>query len=78
MLFRSYLAQRKGGRAGTKAEPVAPVLTPEEQAARAAQQAQARNEAAAAQAERERRLAEAKATKAEAPAEVPADATGEA
>jgi small subunit ribosomal protein S2 len=73
-----YLAQRKGGRAGTKAEPAAPVLTPEEQAARAAQQAQARNEAAAAQAERERRLAEAKATKADAPAEPAADAPADA
>ncbi|MFM7270859.1 MAG: 30S ribosomal protein S2 [Actinomycetes bacterium] len=73
-----YLSQRKGGRAGTKAEPAAPALTPEEQAARAAQQAQARNEAAAAQAERERRLAEAKATKTEAPADAPAEAPADA
>jgi small subunit ribosomal protein S2 len=65
-----YLAQRKGARAGTKAEaPAPPVLTPEEQAARAEQQARARNEAAAAQAERERRLAEAKEQGAAAPAE---------
>jgi small subunit ribosomal protein S2 len=65
-----YLAQRKGVRAGTKAEaPAPPVLTPEEQAARAEQQARARNEAAAAQAERERRLAEAKEQSAAAPAE---------
>jgi small subunit ribosomal protein S2 len=67
-----YLAQRKGIRTGTKAEaPAPPVLTPEEQAARAEQQARARNEAAAAQAERERRLAEAKAQQAAAPAEAP-------
>ncbi len=67
-----YLAQRKGVRAGTKAEaPAPPVLTPEEQAARAEQQARARNEAAAAQAERERRLAESKAQAAAAPAEAP-------
>ena len=67
-----YLAQRKGIRTGTKAEaPAPPVLTPEEQAARAEQQARARNEAAAAQAERERRLAEAKAEQAAAPAEAP-------
>jgi len=67
-----YLAQRKGIRTGTKAEaPAPPVLTPEEQAARAEQQARARNEAAAAQAERERRLAEAKAQQADAPAEAP-------
>jgi small subunit ribosomal protein S2 len=67
-----YLAQRKGIRAGTKAEaPAPPVLTPEEQAARAEQQARARNEAAAAQAERERRLAESKAQAAAAPADAP-------
>jgi small subunit ribosomal protein S2 len=63
-----FLAQRKGARPGTKAEDVAPkpepkVLTPDEQAARDAEQARARDEAAAAQREREARLAAAKAEK---------------
>jgi small subunit ribosomal protein S2 len=76
-----FLAQRRGARPGTKAEDVAPkepkVLTPEEQAARDAEQARARDEAAAAQREREARLAAAKADKkpeapaAEAEAETP-------
>jgi small subunit ribosomal protein S2 len=64
-----FLAQRKGARPGTKAEDVAPkepkVLTPEEQAARDAEQARARDEAAAAQREREARLAKALAEKPE-------------
>jgi small subunit ribosomal protein S2 len=72
-----FLAQRKGARPGTKAEDVAPkpepkVLTPEEQAARDAEQARARDEAAAAQREREARLAAAKAEKADQPDEEPA------
>ena len=62
-----YLAQRRGARPGTKAEDVAPkepkVLTPEEQAARDAEQARARDEAAKAQRDREARLAAAKAEK---------------
>ncbi len=63
-----HLAQKRGARPGTKAEAVAPKpLTPEEQAARAEQQAQARNQAAAQQAAREARLAESKAKKAAEP-----------
>jgi small subunit ribosomal protein S2 len=63
-----FLAQRRGARPGTKAEDVAPkpepkVLTPEEQAARDAEQARARDEAAKAQRDREARLAKAKAEK---------------
>jgi small subunit ribosomal protein S2 len=73
-----FIAQRRGARPGTKAEDVAPkpepkVLTPEEQAAREAEQARARDEAAKAQREREARLAAAKAEKAE-----PSDAAAEA
>ena len=63
-----HLAQKRGARPGTKAEAAQPVpLTPEEQAARAEQQAQARNQAAAQQAAREQRLAEAKARKSAEP-----------
>jgi small subunit ribosomal protein S2 len=57
-----HIAQKRGARPGTKAEPAAPPkqLTPEEQRERAEQQAAARNQAAAAQAAREQRLAESK------------------
>ncbi len=59
-----HMAQKRGARPGTKSEPVKPApLTPEEQAVRDAQQAEARNAAAAQQAAREQRLAEAKAQK---------------
>jgi small subunit ribosomal protein S2 len=71
-----HLAQKRGARPGTKAESVAPkALSPEEQAARDAKQAAARNEAAKQQAAREQRLAEAKAKKAE---EAPAAETTDA
>lgn len=80
-----YIAQKKGARAGTKAEDVAPkpapkVLTPEEQAQREAEQARARDEAAKAQRDREARLAAAKdAAKEAKAADAPeADAEGEA
>ena len=84
-----FLAQRRGARPGTKAEDVAPkpepkVLTPEEQAARDAEQARARDEAARAQREREARLAKALAEKKtdgtdeDAAAEAPEDAAAEA
>jgi small subunit ribosomal protein S2 len=67
-----FIAQRKGARPGTQAEAVAPkapkVLTPEEQAAREAEQLRARDEAARAQAEREARLAAAKDAKPDEPA----------
>jgi small subunit ribosomal protein S2 len=73
-----FIAQRRGARPGTKAEDVAPkepkVLTPEEQAAREAEQARARDEAARAQREREARLAAAKAEKPEDTDEPAADA----
>ena len=59
-----HMAQKRGARPGTKSEPAKPVpLTPEEQAVRDTQQAEARNAAAAQQAAREQRLAEAKAQK---------------
>ncbi len=82
-----HMAQKRGARPGTKSEPPKPVpLTPEEQAVRDAQQAEARNAAAAQQAAREQRLAEAKAQKAAEPdteavaetdteADAPADAS---
>jgi small subunit ribosomal protein S2 len=69
-----HLAQKRGARPGTKAEPAPKVLSPEEQAAKEAQQAAARNAAAAQQAAREARLAEAKAKKAAEPAEAEAEA----
>ncbi|MGZ6956122.1 MAG: 30S ribosomal protein S2 [Acidimicrobiia bacterium] len=62
-----HLAQKRGARPGTKAEPAKKALTPEEQAAKSEAQARARNEAAAQQAAREARLAEAKAKKAAEP-----------
>jgi small subunit ribosomal protein S2 len=69
-----WLRSRKQAKAGAKsdapAKPAAPaprVLTPEEQAAKAAEQQKARDAAAAAQRAREARLAEAKTTT-EAPA----------
>jgi small subunit ribosomal protein S2 len=66
------IAKARGVRPGTVAdapEPKAPkVLTPEEQAAREAEQARARDEAARAQREREARLAAAKEAK---PADAP-------
>jgi hypothetical protein len=72
------IAKARGVRPGTVAdapEPKAPkVLTPEEQAAREAEQARARDEAARAQREREARLAAAKEAK---PADAP-DAPGAA
>jgi small subunit ribosomal protein S2 len=72
------IAKARGVRPGTVAdapEPKAPkVLTPEEQAAREAEQARARDEAARAQREREARLAAAKEAK---PADA-ADAPGAA
>jgi small subunit ribosomal protein S2 len=67
-----WLRSRKQAKAGAKADaakpaPPAPkVLTPEEQAAKAAEQQKARDAAAAAQREREAKLAEARAA---APAE---------
>jgi small subunit ribosomal protein S2 len=68
-----WLRQRKQARAGAKSEekasprpPAPPVLTPEEQAAKAAEQRAARDAAAAQQREREARLAAAQ----EQPAEV--------
>ncbi len=66
-----HLAQKHGARPGTKAEPAAKQLTPEEEKAKADAQAQARNEAAAQQAAREQRLAESKAKKAEEAANAP-------
>jgi len=79
-----WLRSRKQAKAGVKADapaakaaPPAPkVLTPEEQAAKAAAQQKARDAAAAAQREREAKLAEAKTTNPEpesAPAEAAAD-----
>jgi small subunit ribosomal protein S2 len=72
-----WLRSRKQAKAGVKeapakAAPPAPkVLTPEEQAAKAAEQQKARDAAAAAQREREAKLAEPKAAPAaEAEAEV--------
>ncbi len=67
-----HLAQKRGARPGTKAEPAPKVLSPEERAAKDAQQAAARNAAAAQQAAREQRLAEAKAKKAAEPEADPA------
>jgi small subunit ribosomal protein S2 len=55
-----FLAQKKGARAGTKAEDAKPapkVLTPEEKAKKEAEQKAARDAAAAAQKEREAKLA---------------------
>src|SRR6476469_4681855 len=73
-----HLAQKRGARAGTKSEAAPPKpLTPEEQAAKEAQQAAARNAAAADAAKREQRLAEAKAKKA-AEAASPPESTPEA
>jgi small subunit ribosomal protein S2 len=76
-----YIAQKKGLRPATKAEDVAPkapkVLSPEEQAARKAEQARARDEAARAQREREARLAAAKDAKDPESSAEPAEA-GEA
>jgi small subunit ribosomal protein S2 len=69
-----WLRQRKQARPGAKVEdakpaPPAPkVLTPEEQAAKAAQQQAARDQAAAQQREREAKLAAAKAEAATEPA----------
>jgi small subunit ribosomal protein S2 len=79
-----WLRSRKQAKAGVKADaaaakaaPPAPkVLSPEEQAAKAAEQQKARDAAAAAQREREAKLAEAKTTTPEsesAPAEVATD-----
>ena len=86
-----WLRSRKSAKASAKADaapakpaPPAPkALTPEEQAAKSAEQQQARDAAAAAQREREAKLAETKAAAADAPAaaaapaeaEPPADAT---
>ncbi len=68
-----HLAQKRGARAGTKSEAAPPKpLTPEEQKAKAEQQAAARNAAAADAAKREQRLAEAKAKKAAEQAAAPA------
>jgi small subunit ribosomal protein S2 len=73
-----HLAQKRGARPGTKAEPPPPrQLSPEEQAERDAQQAAARNQAAAAQAAREQRLAESKKKADQDKAEVAADAKTE-
>jgi small subunit ribosomal protein S2 len=63
-----HLAQKRGARPGTKAEPAAPKpLSPDEQRKRAEQQASAANQAAADQAKREARLAESKKEKTEPP-----------
>jgi small subunit ribosomal protein S2 len=77
-----WLRQRKNARAGAKSEdkakpaPPAPrVLSPEEQAAKAAEQKAARDAAAAQQREREARLAAAR-EQAPEPVAVPADAPG--
>jgi small subunit ribosomal protein S2 len=70
-----WLRSRKQAKAGVKdapAKPAAPapkVLTPEEQAAKEAEQQKARDAAAAAQREREAKLAEAKAAAPEATTE---------
>ncbi|MDQ1432435.1 MAG: small subunit ribosomal protein [Actinomycetota bacterium] len=81
-----WLRQRKNAKAGVKAEaasakPVPPApkqLTPEEQAAKAAEQQKARDAAAAAQREREAKLAETRAAAAAAePAPEPASPAGE-
>jgi small subunit ribosomal protein S2 len=58
-----FIASRRAARSGAPAAAVEgpPVLTPEQEAERAAQQREARNQAAAAQAEREARLQAAKA-----------------
>jgi small subunit ribosomal protein S2 len=70
-----WLRSRKQAKAGVKdapAKPAAPApkaLTPEEQAAKAAEQQKARDAAAAAQREREAKLAEAKAAAPEATTE---------
>ena len=71
-----WLRSRKSAKASAKADaapakpaPPAPkALTPEEQAAKSAEQQQARDAAAAAQREREAKLAETKAAAADAPA----------
>jgi small subunit ribosomal protein S2 len=71
-----HLAQKKGGRAGTKAEAAVATApkprSPEEERAHAEQQAKAQAEAAKAAREREARLAEAKAKKAAEAAAAPA------
>src|SRR6476659_3609228 len=73
-----HLAQKRGARAGTKSDAPPPKpLTPEEQKAKEAQQAAARNAAAADAAKREQRLAEAKAKEA-AEAASPPESTPEA
>jgi small subunit ribosomal protein S2 len=81
-----WLRSRKQAKAGVQepkaAKPAAPApkqLTPEEQAAKEAQQQEARNAAAAAQREREARAqAAAEAAKAEAPADEPGATTTDA
>ena len=63
-----HLAQKRGARPGTKAEAPKPApLTPEQQKAKAEEQASARNAAAAQQARLEARLAENKAKQAPEP-----------
>jgi small subunit ribosomal protein S2 len=80
-----WLRSRKNAKAGAKAgaapakpAPPAPkALTPEEQAAKSAEQQKARDAAAAAQREREAKLAETKAAAADAPAAAPAPSEAE-
>ena len=72
-----HLAQKRGARPGTKAEAPKPApLTPEQQKAKAEEQASARNAAAAQQARLEARLAESKAKQAGEQAAAPAAEAG--
>jgi len=76
-----WLRQRKQARPSGKAEAAKPAppapkpLTPEEQAAKAAQQQAARDQAAAQQREREAKLLAAKDAPADAPADAPTETT---
>jgi small subunit ribosomal protein S2 len=78
-----HIHARRTGRSAATAAPVPQALTPEQEAARAEQQAEARRQAAAAQAEREARLAAAAPAESEdaapdAAAETAPEATTEA
>jgi small subunit ribosomal protein S2 len=73
-----FIASRRAARSGVPAAVEGPpVLSPEEEAHRAEQQQEARNQAAAAQAEREARLATARAQAQAEPAEETADPAAE-
>jgi small subunit ribosomal protein S2 len=71
-----HIHARRTGRSAANAAPVPQALTPEQEAARAEQQAEARRQAAVAQAEREARLAASAAD--EVPEDEPAAAEDEA